>query len=282
MAFAQKYAAGNLTASLSSTDLQLKDEIGLLMRAINDMGQNIKKVVGLIHKSAHSLSTTSKELNSHAISLSQGANNQAASAEELSASMEESVASMQQNVDNASDIDAIASESGNYLKTISSQSEESLKSAELITQKIAIINDIAFQTNLLALNAAVEAARAGEAGKGFSVVASEIRNLAERSKKAAIEIIAISEAGYRTTEEMVNHLSYIIPKLDTSLQLVKEITNSSKEQLISSRQINSAIESLNVITQQNVSSYDKINVKSNELTANAEELFHSADFFKVS
>jgi methyl-accepting chemotaxis protein len=189
---------------------------------------------------------------------------------------------MQKNVDNASGVDTIASESGKYLKKISSQSADSLKSAELITQKIGIINDIAFQTNLLALNAAVEAARAGAAGRGFSVVAAEVRKLAERSKVAAVDIIAMSQKSYANTDEMASQLSYIIPKIDHSLQLVQEITNSSKEQLIGSQQINSSIENLNQIIQQNAASYEQINHKSRELTASAEELFKSVAYFKIA
>lgn len=279
---AQNYAKGKLTADVSAEDLELKDEIGILMRAIKDMGDNLRRVVGLIHKSAESLSKTSNELNEVALSLSQGANNQAASAEELSAAMEEAVSSMQQNVDNASGIDAIASESGTYLKTISTQSQDSLKSAEQITLKIGIINDIAFQTNLLALNAAVEAARAGEAGRGFSVVASEVRKLAERSKAAAVEIVSMSQKSYSNTSEMAEQLDNIIPKIDHSLHLVQEITASSKEQLIGSRQINTAIESLNQITQENAASYEQINRKSSEMTTNAEELFKSISYFQTT
>ncbi|WP_291856939.1 methyl-accepting chemotaxis protein [Marinilabilia sp.] len=282
MNIAQEYADGNLTATLSSTDLVLKDEIGLLMRAISEMGRNIKDVVRLIHRSSENVSNTTNQINTSARLISSGANKQAASAEELSASMEEAVSSMQQNVENASNIDTFASESGNDLKVISTQSQNSLKSVEQISQKIGIINDIAFQTNILALNAAVEAARAGSGGKGFSVVATEIRKLAEKSKGAATEIIALSEEGFQMTKRMVSQLSEVVPKIEKSLRLIKEITNSSKEQLITSQQINSVIESLNEITQQNVVSYEKINSKSEELTTNAKDLLDSVVYFKIN
>lgn len=81
---------------------------------------------------------------------------------------------------------------------------------------------------------------------------------------------------------MAEQLDNIIPKIDQSLHLVQEITASSKEQLIGSRQINTAIESLNHITQENAASYEQINRKSSEMTTNAEELFKSISYFQTT
>lgn len=81
---------------------------------------------------------------------------------------------------------------------------------------------------------------------------------------------------------MAEQLDNIIPKIDHSLHLVQEITASSKEQLIGSRQINTAIESLNQITQENAAFYEQINLKSNQMTTNAEELFKSISYFQTT
>ena len=114
--------------------------------------------------------------------------------------MEEMAVNIQQNTDNAQEAEKISKKVSDGVQKVGSASQESLLSIRDISEKINIINDIAFQTNILALNAAVEAARAGEHGKGFAVVAAEVRKLAERSKLAADEIITLSSKSVQVTD----------------------------------------------------------------------------------
>jgi len=129
-----------------------------------------------------------------------------------------------------------------------------------INEAITIIDQIAFQTNILSLNAAVEAATAGEAGKGFAVVAQEVRNLASRSAEAAREIKTLVEnantkanSGKEIANKMIHGYSGLSSNIVKTLELITDVENASKEQLLGIEQINDAVNSLDQQTQQNAS-----------------------------
>ncbi|MGE0051863.1 MAG: methyl-accepting chemotaxis protein, partial [Arcobacter sp.] len=128
----------------------------------------------------------------------------------------------------------------------------------LINEAITVIDQIAFQTNILSLNAAVEAATAGEAGKGFAVVAAEVRNLASRSAEAAKEIKAIVEnatskadQGKQIAGHMIDGYKQLNENIQHTINLISDIQNASKEQLLGIEQINDAVTQLDQQTQQN-------------------------------
>ncbi|MDX4064280.1 methyl-accepting chemotaxis protein, partial [Aliarcobacter skirrowii] len=128
----------------------------------------------------------------------------------------------------------------------------------LVNEAIGVIDNIAFQTNILSLNAAVEAATAGEAGKGFAVVAQEVRNLATRSAEAAKEIKEIVERatvkaneGKSIATNMIEGYKNLNNNISSTMNLIADIENASKEQLLGIEQINDAVNQLDQQTQQN-------------------------------
>jgi methyl-accepting chemotaxis protein len=134
---------------------------------------------------------------------------------------------------------------------------------------------------MLALNAAIEAARAGDAGKGFTVVASEVRKLAERSQTAAAEIVGISGDSVRMAEEAGKKITGFLPDVQKTAELVQEISAASREQSTGIEQITSAINQLDMVIQQNASSSEELASMSEELAAQAQALRDTIAFFKL-
>ena len=124
------------------------------------------------------------------------------------------VANIEQNNENAIETERITVETAKDVNIASQLTTEATSSMKAIAEKISIISDIAFQTNILALNAAVEAARAGEHGRGFSVVATEVRKLAERSKIAADEIANLVSKGLKVSQQAGEKARLLVPDIE--------------------------------------------------------------------
>jgi methyl-accepting chemotaxis protein len=279
---ANAYASGDLTFNLEQENLKSKDEIGELIKAIILMGGKIENVVKSIYSGAQNVSSVSQLIKQSSQLVSQEANSQASMVEEISASIEQMNANIQQNAHNAIQTEKISNNSAKKIIDVADSSQRSLESVKRITEKIKVINDIAFQTNLLALNAAVEAARAGEKGKGFAVVAAEVRKLAERSREAADDIVRLSAETLNFTQESGSKLLSVIPEIENTAQLVQEISNSSQEQNNGANQINQNIQHFSKGIQQYAASSEELASSSEELAGQAERLHEAVSFFRIN
>jgi methyl-accepting chemotaxis protein len=195
--------------------------------------------------------------------------------------MEEMASSIQQNADNARQTDKIASKAAEDGRTSGEAVARTVQAMKEVAEKINIIEEIARKTDLLALNAAVEAARAGEHGKGFAVVASEVRKLAERSQTAAAEISRLTSDGVKTADGAGQLLAKLVPDIQKTAELVREIAAASVEQSTGATQVNRAIQQLDQVIQQNAAASEEMASTAEELSSQAEVLQSAVAFFKV-
>ncbi len=275
---AKSISSGDLTSTIT---IDSSDELAELGRALNQMSDVLKETVSGITSTVKTVNGTSNELISISKNIADGANVQASSLEEISSSMEEMTSTVEQNTSNAKKTASISDESAQNIQSSSDVLHESVTYLTEIVSKISLINGISFQTNILALNAAVEAARAGEHGRGFSVVANEVRKLAERSRVAADEIGEVSQKGMSIAKEAGVKLSEHVPMVHQTADLVREITASSIEQSSGIEQINSAIQGLNNITQQNAIEANNITSNISKLSNDSKTLTQLINFFKI-
>ena len=274
----QTVGQGDLTRTASATST---DELGQMVTSVNQMIGNLRKTVATITAAASNVASGSEELSSTAQQLSQGATEQASAAEESTSAMEEMTSSVQQNADSAKQTDKIASKAAEDTRTGGEAVARTVSAMKEVAEKINIIEEIARKTDLLALNAAVEAARAGEHGKGFAVVASEVRKLAERSQTAAAEISRLTADGVKTADGAGQLLARLVPDIQKTAELVREIAAASAEQSTGAAQVNKAIQQLDTVIQQNASASEEMAATSEELSGQAGVLQAAISFFKV-
>jgi len=266
-----------------------------LQTNVNGMLKSLTDLVIDISDSGEVLSGSSLELRQTADVLSRQAEQNAASMQETSAALEELSASVAQVNNNISDVSAnaqkarsTASNSETVAAVAAASMERIAEGSKEITRVTEVINDIAFQINLLALNAGVEAARAGDAGRGFSVVASEVRLLAQRASEAAKEIshvlnesdVAVSE-GVANVSNAKSALEGIAASVVRISESVEEVTRAVSEQSLGIQEISSAMAQVDGNTQKQAAAFEELTASSHLLAAKAGDLKNSTSQFQV-
>jgi methyl-accepting chemotaxis protein len=277
VAFAQSVADGDLTQHI---EMQRRDEIGQLASALNDMVEHLRRIVEDVRIGAENLTNASADVSSTAQALSLGTTEQATRADQTSHRIKELNDSVQHNTDNARITNDIAKTSAQSARRGGEVVKRTVEAMKEIAGKTSLIQDIAYKTNLLALNAAIEAARAGEHGKGFSVVAAEVRKLAESSGETAEEISELANRSVSIAEEAGNLLEEMVPNIVKTAELIAHITADSDKQADGINEISGVMAHLDKAIQQNAAASEQLAATSEELNAQAEQLKQTITFFR--
>lgn len=289
---AELIAAGQ---SVTIPPLDRVDDIGMLGRAVNQAGLNLRSLLDDVSQQVHGIKTASTEIAQGNADLSARSEQSAANLEETAASMAQMNATVANNSERTREAEQLAQEarnvadSGRHEFLEVAQTMSSIKdSSKRISDITNLIDGIAFQTNILALNAAVEAARAGEQGRGFAVVAAEVRSLAQRSAAAAKDIKGLIDdssekvqKGSALVDRAGATMSQIVVGVQRVSALIEEISGATREQADGISQVDTAVSQLDQSTQQNAALVEQSAATAASLQQRAVRLAEAVDAFRV-
>ncbi|MCT6718733.1 methyl-accepting chemotaxis protein [Acidovorax sp. K2F] len=292
---ADEISHGNLSVHIPDLG-ESRNEMAHLLRSLNEMQQNLSRIVGHVRSGSENVATASSEIAQGNNDLSARTEQQASALQETAASMEQLNSTVRQNADNARQANQLAQSASTVAVhggEVVSQVVDTMKgihdSSSKIADIIGVIDGIAFQTNILALNAAVEAARAGEQGRGFAVVASEVRSLAGRSADAAKQIKTLINdsvervaAGTTLVDQAGATMTEVVGSIKRVTDLMGEISAASSEQSQGVAQVGEAVTQMDQVTQQNAALVEEMAAAAASLNNQAQDLVSTVAFFKLS
>jgi aerotaxis receptor len=290
---AQCVAAGSPGENVQ---LDRVDEIGMLLRAVNQAGLNLRSLVddvsqqvAGVERASQGISRDNQDLSARTDQAASSLQQTAASMEQMTATVKASASAAAQAVGLAGTASAAAQQGGAVIGQVVQTMDAITAASGKIRDIIGVIDGIAFQTNILALNAAVEAARAGEQGRGFAVVASEVRALAQRSAQAAKEVGKLIhnsseqvDSGNQQVRDAGAAMQDIVRQVGKVADLIQEIGASAREQSQGIDQVNLAVTELDHMTQQNAAMVGHAREAATGLRTQARQLLDAINVFQGS
>ena len=278
------------------SEVEYKGDFVSIGNAMEQITRLLNHALLQITNAADQVAGGAEQMAGSAQILSQGATEQAGSMEELAANINEISDSVRNNAEDAvnanhkvEEVSHMVTESNHQMKEMVHAIEEIRENSRTMGNIVKEIEDIAFQTNILALNASVEAARAGEAGRGFSVVASEVRQLATKTREASRTMARLAaltaekvDGGTETADKTAEALDHVVNGTGEIITMVDRISEASVHQAESIIQIRQSIEQVSGIVQGNSATAEESAAASEELSAQAQIMKKLVEEFELS
>ncbi|MDE5891286.1 MAG: methyl-accepting chemotaxis protein [Acetatifactor sp.] len=280
-----KMANADFTVSSKDSSKYVGD-FRQLYESMKDLKYRIAETMHSIEESSVQVTEGSGHLAETAVSLAEGATEQAGAVQELQATIttiadaaEKAASSAKEAYHQSQKYADVADESSADMKEMVEAMNRISEASKKIGNIISEIESIASQTNLLSLNASIEAARAGEAGRGFSVVADQIRQLAEQSSKSAVDTRALIEGtmqevenGNKVAERAVASIETVVDGIRTVAISSKDVSVIAENQSATMKEAEIGVNQISDVIQTNAALAEESSATSEELSAQASTL----------